>query len=259
MIDPQSVDSVLLLSQPKGNQWDCIIGAMKPGAHLLLFSEVNQHHLGAIAAEDIGLEIRDTLAYVYADGENGVAMRLIAMARKPLDGTVAENVLKWGTGGLNIDKCRVGTESRPVMVRTSTVGENSCTENPTTGATSSGEVTSLGRWSANLLHCGSPIVQSLFPDTGISRGGNSTLINVNSGCYNWNTGDKKDSPNGVDPGYGDSGSASRFFYSAPTLNTLIEYLLKLITPPGGTILTSPQDFDLVEEAAKVEGFTVIKI
>ena len=44
------------------------------------------------------------------------------MCRKPLsEKTVAENVLKWGTGGINIDGCRVGTEERPVMVRTETI------------------------------------------------------------------------------------------------------------------------------------------
>ena len=111
----QSIDSVLLLSQPGGKQWDFIIGAMRPGAHLLLFSNVKEHHVGTIAAEDNGLEIRDTLAYVFADSENGgsnVAMQLITMARKPLQGTVAENVLRWGAGGINIDDCRIGSEVR---------------------------------------------------------------------------------------------------------------------------------------------------
>lgn len=109
MIAPQSVDSALLLSHPHNKQWESIVEAMKPGAHLLLFSNVKEHHSGTIAAEDNGLEIRDTVAYVFSDGDGGgAAMQLIAMARKPLDGTVAANVLQWGTGGLNIDICRIG-------------------------------------------------------------------------------------------------------------------------------------------------------
>lgn len=73
------------------------------------------------------------------------------LARKPLESTVAGNVLTHGTGALNIDGCRVGTEDRPVMIRTSTVVAATSMAGASTGATASGELTSLGRWPANVI------------------------------------------------------------------------------------------------------------
>ena len=76
----------------------------------------------------------------------------ILLVRKPLDGTVAQTVQRWGTGAINIDGCRVGTgETRPVMVRTSTTVAASSMSGTSTGATASGEMTTAGRWPANLI------------------------------------------------------------------------------------------------------------
>lgn len=72
------------------------------------------------------------------------------LARRPLDGTVAANVLAHGTGALAIDACRIGAEERPVMVRTETVVEATAMAGVSTGATPSGETTTLGRWPAHL-------------------------------------------------------------------------------------------------------------
>lgn len=258
MIAPHSVDSVLLLSRPESAQWDCIIGAMKPGAHLLLFSNVKEHHARTIAAEDSGLEIRDTLAYVYSLGENDTSIKLIAMARKPLDGTVAENVMKWGVGGLDIDRCRIGADGTDLYFNRSLFQGRYEKK----GLTSYGGEAdwkhgdnsmpnSAGRWPANLTHDNSPSVVALFPSphgAGHSRGGGLSKDGGSMFCGNH-------AGNGMR--FGDSGSASRFFYSAPTLNTLATYLLKLVTPINGTVLTLPQNFDAVCKAAKEEGFTTI--
>lgn len=76
----------------------------------------------------------------------------IVLARKPLSAsTIAANVLAYGTGAINVDGCRVGSEARPVMVRTSTVVAANAMAGESTGATSSGEFTTEGRWPANLL------------------------------------------------------------------------------------------------------------
>jgi hypothetical protein len=104
---------------------------------------------------------------------------------------------------------------------------------------------SMGRWPANTILSSCAGVVEGFPDTGISRGGNSLQINSGSGKYNWNAGDKRDSPNKVDPGYGNSGSAARYFYNITEdnkLQGLVAYLHKLITPPGGTTLFIPDPF-----------------
>jgi len=118
--------------------------------------------------------------------------------------TVANNALKYGTGGLNIDGTRVAHNVEPVYTnRTApkSSGEkmgtfkengNMATPNPT------------GRFPANLIHDGSDEVEAVFPSSkgNGSKGGGSGGI--------WTTGNKQQ----VSPGYIDSGSASRFFYTA---------------------------------------------
>jgi DNA modification methylase len=96
----------------------------KPGTHLLAFGGTRTYHRLASAIEDAGWEIRDCLVWAYASGFpkshnlNGEwggwgtalkpAWEPIVMARKPLRGTVAGNVLAHGTGALNIDGTRIG-------------------------------------------------------------------------------------------------------------------------------------------------------
>lgn len=78
------------------------------------------------------------------------------LARKPLEGTYAANILTHGTGALNIDGCRIGSCERPVMVRTSTVVAVTSMSGVSTSATSSGETTTLGRWPAHLTLAHAP-------------------------------------------------------------------------------------------------------
>lgn len=168
----KTIDSALLLSAP--NEWGDVILAMKPGAHLLLLNPIKEHHLHTIHVEDAGLEVRDTIAYVFADGENDVGMMLVMVARKPLEGTVAENTLRYGTGGLNIDECRVGTE--PVSTHSRGVngafpkrpGERSPEDSGRKKDQRDGLDHSerAGRWPANLTHDNNPLITSMFPETG---------------------------------------------------------------------------------------------
>lgn len=99
----------------------------------------------------------------------------IVVARKPLEGTVAANVQKWGTGAINIDKCRIEYEDTPnaatnPLYRTQNgyavkVGSDSGTSSFSIKP-EGGEVTANanGRWPANLIHDGSEEVASCFPD-----------------------------------------------------------------------------------------------
>ena len=201
------------------------------------------------------------------------ALEPITVARKPFKGTVAANVLAHGTGGLNVDGCRVGTDETLGRAKT---GRG----NKAVGADNYGNFNSIGitkeggRWPANLIHDGSDEVMGLFPQTGISREGNSQQINAGTGRYNWNTGTDKAVPDGVDPGYGDSGSAARFFYCAktskrergegnnhPTVKpiALMRYLCRLVTPPGGTVLDPFMGSGSTGMAAEVEGFDFVGI
>jgi site-specific DNA-methyltransferase (adenine-specific) len=142
------------------------------------------------------------------------ALEPITVARKPLIGTVAENVLEHGTGGLNIDGCRVGmAEDDPGKKNYHTNRENFKDYEVKNSLYDIGVKTtctsehSLGRWPANLIHDGSDEVVALFPETK-NGGQNATSVKGNgmfmdgsklSGSSNYS---------------GDKGSAARFFYCA---------------------------------------------
>ena len=171
----------------------------------------------------------------------------IVLAMKPLDGTFAENALKWGVSGLWIDGCRVEME------KTDKKGEGGRIGNRTTGTSifmgknaGSNQDDSIGRWPANFIHDGSDEVVSMFPQGVV--GGNR---DKRGGCKYFMG---KDSRNKPAPGPGDSGSAARFFYAAkasraergegnrhPTVKPLklIEYLCKLTMPPDAGMVLDP--------------------
>ncbi len=142
----------------------------------------------------------------------------IIVARKPLEGTVAENVLRHGTGGLNIDGCRVSTspDDAKAMTRCNTPGSgrNCMDKRQRTGGHFSplsgiGPMNcTLGRWPANVVHDGSEEVVGLFPQTGVSAGGRAGHTAAYSGGY------RQEHYGDMHPGFGDSGSAARFFYCA---------------------------------------------
>jgi site-specific DNA-methyltransferase (adenine-specific) len=126
----------------------------------------------------------------------------IVLARKPLDGTVANNVLKHGVGGMNIDGCRVGDEVLPEQTAgQAQIGTFERTNMVTPERT--------GRFPANFIHDGSDEVLQLFPD---SKGGAfPKKSNIPTGRHyegGWGAVD-----NGVRTEMGE-GSAARFFYCA---------------------------------------------
>jgi DNA modification methylase len=130
----------------------------------------------------------------------------IIVARKPLVGTVAENVLRYGTGGINVDGCRVGTEEstiRPCGPDSKHAGQFKGTQGGMRGA-----VAGSGRWPANLIHDGSEEVVGLFPS------------NVKGGTWNRTAGARHFNNDGEPTDYqtsgsdSSSGSAARFFYCA---------------------------------------------
>ena len=143
----------------------------------------------------------------------------IIMARKALDGTVAENVQKWGVGAINIDRCRIKTDDKLTHggALRSMSGDTRTGKSLgmfQEGTPSTYQQNDQGRWPANLMHDGSEEVVELFPDTGKSAGGRigkkamGNVTNVPAGQYE-----------AGDPGYGDSGSAARFFYCAKANKT----------------------------------------
>ena len=136
----------------------------------------------------------------------------IIVARKPLVGTVAENVLAHGTGGINVDGCRVAHDEDCRMMAPSQAN----IDNPSEKHRQAGrreavlELKPGGRWPANLIHDGSDEVVGLFPETtgkvGMTQHGSGT--NTKYGKF------ARTDQSFVNDGLTDFGSAARFFYCA---------------------------------------------
>lgn len=331
---------------PQVELWKEVYRVLKPGGHILSFAGSRTYHRMAVNIEDAGFEIRDMLGWLYGSGfpkshnigkavdklegneretlteiqkenlfekekeiesvercgENAIyggisgkndlsgkytttkgnsewegwgtalkpAHEPIVMARKPFNTSVAENVLTHGTGGINIDECRVGGKE--------------------------------GRFPANIIHDGSEEVLEIFPETAKSSGGRigkkqqSNTTHIVAGEYRKG-----------DPGFGDSGSAARYFYCAkaskaernmglddfegkyldpqrkvgskggtnprnrgaeskrknyhPTVKPikLMEYLVRLVTPKEGMVLEPFAGSGTTLIACKQQGFNYIGI
>lgn len=274
--------------------WRQVLRVLKPGGHLIAFSGTRTYHRMAVAVEDAGFEIRDMISWLYGSGfpksHNvgkssgddtllgwGTALKPacepIVLARKPLsEGSVAANVLLHGTGAVHVGACRV--ESVGGRVRGGELSQ-------TTRYTSAGSTNFAalpgprggdpnGRWPANVIHDGSPEVLDAFPDAP----GQQAPVRPDSG-----TGQKTDAiygafaTNSDHSPRGDAGSAARFFYSAkatkadrlaskhPTVKPvdLMAYLVRLVTPPAGTVLDPFAGSGTTGMACMREGFDCLLV
>jgi site-specific DNA-methyltransferase (adenine-specific) len=135
------------------------------------------------------------------------------------------------------------------------------------GSTVADRVSPLGRWPANLIHDGSEEVVGMFP---VVKAG--VAVRHRSGGKTF--GGENVKPPMDDLGYGDSGSAARFFYCAkasrndrgeacshPTVKptNLMRYLCRLVTPPSGTVLDPFMGSGSTGKAALLQGFGFIGI
>ncbi len=204
------------------------------------------------------------------------AVEPICLARKPLVGTVAENFVQYGTGAINIDGCRIhgddaigGEYTVKRLKPGATLDKTGGNWRPEEGGEIFHGNMKPGRWPANIIHDGSEDVFAAFPDApGQQRGvgpqhGAKDSVNV-YGDYG-----PRDQ---CDP-RGDTGSAARFFYTAkadaddrlgskhPTVKPvdLMQWLCRLVTPKGGTILDPFAGTGTTGEAAFREGFNAVLI
>lgn len=176
--------------------WEAIARTLKPGAHLLTFGGTRTWHRLAVALEDAGLEIVDTLMWLYGQGwpksldisrvikraarawdGYGTALKPawepVILARKPLDGTYAENVLTWGCGALNIDRCRIPTpkEGRSLRGGGGRLLSHRRDAKPDPGVSNNGYTPApSGRFPANLL-LDEESAAALDAQTGILKSG----------------------------------------------------------------------------------------
>ena len=343
--------------------WEAALRVAKPGAYLLAFGGTRTFHRMAVAIEDAGWEIRDTVMYVYGTGfpkshnvskaidkeagaerevversknrnnvfthnGNGLPQNIsdyettitasateaakqwdgwgtalkpawepIIVARKPLDGTVAANVLTHGTGAMNIDGCRVETND-------SFGGGTKGTSGFAAGYEHDGWVagSNKGRWPANLIHDGSDEVAGLFPVNKPHK----MVRNRTLGARPFNNDGKATEYETTETIEDSGGSAARFFYCAkanksdrnegleefdlkrdahrvsddgvggdnprnrtnklklnhhPTVKptALMRYLCTLVTRLGGTVLDPFCGSGSTGKAAILEGFKFIGI
>jgi site-specific DNA-methyltransferase (adenine-specific) len=135
----------------------------------------------------------------------------IVMARKPLVGTVAENVLAYGTGAINIDGCRVPGSPEPTRFNPERHGHEGW-RMTATGAECAERVSPLGRWPANLIHDGSDEVLAAFPNS--SGSGPARKLNRSAGNRNGDWGMNATTADQADLRDAGIGSAARFFYCA---------------------------------------------
>ena len=325
------------------DMWAEVLRVLKPGGHLLAFGGTRTWHRMAVAIEDAGFEVRDSIAWMYGSGfpksldvskaidraagaEREVvgrhiqsaqvrtsgyagesepmmkwqhditapatpdaarwegwgtalkpAFEPVVVARKPLQGTVAANVLAWGAGALNIDGCRIGTGGQLSWAEPRGIGYmGGGSDAGTVPATSS----NLGRWPANVILDESQAAaldrQSGELTSGKAAAGGHVRHAVSGeGIYGGGKGLWQAAGSAGDL-YGDTGGASRFFYVAkapkserPKVNgvahatvkplTLIRYLVRLVTPPGGTVLDMFAGSGTTGEACILEGFNAILI
>ena len=195
----------------------------------------------------------------------------ICLARKPLsEKTVAANVLRWGTGALNIDGTRIGVTDAAYAKNCS--GDRGHADNRSRDmdfAMGCGSASAIGRWPANVVHDGSDEVVAAFPD---SKGQQGDLKETGKArptktCF----GDMAaPTPHAA---RNDSGSAARFFYCAkagkadragskhPTVKPvkLMQWLCKLVTPPGGIVFDPFAGSGSTGVAAFLDGFRSLMI
>jgi hypothetical protein len=203
----------------------------------------------------------------------------ICVGRKPLgEKTVAANVLRWGTGALNIDGCRVKhNETLAVPLadpanRRGVVGQawqatGGAEKNHAAQRASIERTNTLGRWPANLAHDGSDEIVEQFP---AQAGAAAPVHRRNADKFRNSYGAFKGNVDEAGSTFqDDSGSAARFFYCAkasrsergefndhPTVKPvkLMRWLVRLVTPPCGIVLDPFMGSGSTALAAIAEGF-----
>lgn len=354
--------------------WQEAYRVLKPGAYLLAFGGTRMFHRMAVAIEDAGFEIRDTLSWLYGSGfpkshdvgkaidkaagadrevigpsrSNGLAMKPgkstfvgeflgerpkapditapttdaakqwdgwgtalkpawepIIVARKPLEGTVANNVLTHGTGAINVDACRIGTNGEAYPINRFDDGAKPFGGGAGHAYTSHQHT--AGRWPANVV-LDEVAAELLDQQSEVQRsrkayrGGSGWKALDYSGRDDLTPGQMTNNQ-----GYEDTGGASRFFYTAkasrrernaglegmpervsggmagtadqtlltgsgnirnnlstnphPTVKpiSLMRWLVRLVTPPGGIVLDPFAGSGTTGCAAALEGFEFIGI
>ena len=251
---------------PQPAFWKEVFRVLKPGGFVLSFFGTRTYDIGTLAMRLAGFRIVDQISWVYGTGfpksvnvQKAVekytktktkefegfgsalkpSVEPIVLAQKPREGTIPENVLKYKTGGLNIDACRIDfCKNDDPRVAKNYKHRASSVFTPGTPKNNKGEVQSLhnklGRFPANFIHDGSSEVEECFGSSSASRFfycAKISKVDRNEGCEN----------------------------NHPTVKPtkLMEYLCKLVTPKNGTILDPFMGSGSTGKAAVINGFKFI--
>lgn len=256
---------------------------LKPGAHGLVWALPRTSHWTATALEEAGFEIRDVIHHLFGTGfpksKNlgdgwGTALKPASehwiLVRNPCEGSATANHGKYGTGGINVDGCRIETDEDlnggAYACRPSAQGVRRW-EGGALDATGKGYEQPSGRFPANVI-LSPDAAEEMDRQSGV-RGPGARPKKRNGSHFGNGKGTSDE--NRIEY---DSGGASRFFYvpkpSAaergegnrhPTVKplTLMRYLTRMITPTGGTILDPFAGSGITGVAAAHEGFMALLI
>lgn len=235
--------------------WATIATVLRPGGYLLAFGGTRTYHRMACAIEDAGFVIQDCVMWLYGSG--------FPKRRDMLKPAYEPILLAYKPGGkrtMQVDECRVPsatpvprgtthTRAAPANGDARNYGKGSGSwEQGRTFTVSDDPM--LGRWPANVCHDGSDEAVAAFPESQSTKNGGKTERNSHLTEEWWGQGGGGFRGGRSTVAHGDSGSAARFFYSSkagiedragsthPTVKpvNLMRWLVRLVTPPGGTVL-----------------------
>lgn len=231
--------------------WQEVLRVLRPGGHVLAFAAANTYHRLATALEESGFELRDQFMWLRGHGRGAASLgdqvaaaggdaeqwsgwvsnirpghEPIAVARKPLEGSLADNLVKWRTGGLNSEACR----------------------SPITTKKAGRSTTVPGRRPSTVV-IGPEAAAVVDQQSGYSRSRHNPKASASR--PSWHSGSI--STNRGARGYDDEGGAARFFYNARAVGAerrfglpkgveahettkpleLMRWLVRMVTPPAG--------------------------
>lgn len=273
--------------------WDEVYRVLKPGGYLAAFAGTRTQDIMGMSIRLAGFRLRDTAAWARADAFNKTKHSLkpgyepIILAQKPLEGTIDQNIAKWGTGGLNADTIRTAFRNEADERESKDKNKHGSYGTVQGGNSIYGDYSMVaerknydapGRWPANLL---------------LDQGAADTLDAANP-----TTRSRKSAPRTGAAGdgwrmtatgaeYADIGGPSRFFpvfaedaepifyagravakerpevdgvkHSTVKPRSVMLWLIKLLTPPGGVVLDPFLGSGTTVEAARLAGYRSIGV
>lgn len=183
----------------------------------------------------------------------------IILARKPLDGTYANNIMAHGCGALNIDGCRVGEREKE---RTTSPRNDAHAHNAYGKPTGGGNVLPPGRWPANVMHDGclpAPMDRYFYCAKATRADREAGLADFEPVSAGQATGGRKEGSDGLNSPRAGAGRTGGAKNTHPTVKPtdLMRWLCRLVTPPGGLIADPFTGSGSTARAAALEGFAFI--